>query len=374
MKRSDFEQAYRARQEAARLRMEREGIDVALLTVGKELPWLTGYEAMPLERITCLVLTASDAQLVVPKLEAARVRPLEGLEIVPWSDGSDPFELIASMIGAASSVAVDDRCLAGWLLPLQERRPRSRFVSATALLAPLRARKDALELELLGRAARAADRVAESVRAGAIELRDHTELEVSRAVGQALLDEGHHRVNFAIVASGSNSASPHHEPTERRIGPGDVVVLDFGGTYSVEGEPGYGSDITRTFVVGEPPRGFGELFGVLERAQAEARQGIKAGMRGAEADALARDAITQGGYGAYFIHRLGHGIGLEEHEDPYLAEGSAWVLEPGMTFSVEPGIYLDGRFGARIEDIVALGDDGVVSLNTAPRALGVVGG
>jgi Xaa-Pro aminopeptidase len=352
--------------------MASEGIDVALLTVGKELPWLTGYEAMPLERITCLVLTAEEARLVVPRLEAARVRPLDGLELLPWADGTDPFGVIASMLGASAKVAVDDRCLAGWLLALQERRPRARFVSATALVAPLRARKDALELELLERAARAADRVAEAVRGGAIEVRGRTELEVARAIGQALLDEGHHRVSFAIVASGPNSASPHHEPTNRRIGPGDVLVLDFGGAYSVDGEPGYGSDITRTFVVGDPPAGFGELYAVLARAQEEARLGIRAGMRGAEADALARSTIAQGGYGKHFIHRLGHGIGLEEHEDPYLAEGSAWVLESGMTFSVEPGIYLEGRFGARIEDIVALTDDGVVSLNRAPRDLGVI--
>jgi len=374
MSRAEFESAYRARQDAARDRMARQGVDVALVTVGKELPWLTGYEAMPLERITCLVLTATDARLVVPKLEAARVRPLEGLQLVPWADGADPFTLIASMLGERACVAIDDRCLAGWLLELQARRPRARFVSATALLAPLRASKDPLERELLRLAGGAADRVAEAVLAGAIEVRGHTELEVSRAIGQALLDEGHHRVNFAIVASGPNSASPHHEPTERRIEAGDVLVLDFGGTYSVEGEPGYGSDITRTFVIGDAPKGFGELYAVLERAQEQARLGIRPGMRGAEADALAREVIDASGYGARFIHRLGHGIGLEEHEDPYLAPGSTWVLEPGMTFSVEPGIYLEGRFGARIEDIVALEEHGVVSLNAAPRALGVLEG
>lgn len=374
MNRDDFVGAYLARQDAARAQMAEAGVDVTLLTVGKELPWLTGYEAMPLERITCCVLAATASYLVIPRLEAPRVRPLEGLEIVPWSDGSDPYARITSLMGPARRIAVDDRCLAGWLLPLQARLPEATFQSATALLAPVRAKKDPVERALLELAGAAADRVARAVAGGAIEVRGRTEVEVARSIGQALVEEGHQRVNFAIVASGPNAASPHHEPGERRIVPGDVLVLDFGGTYGVAGEPGYCSDTTRTFAVGEAPSGFDDLYRVLEGAQAEARRRIRPGMRGAEADAIAREVIEGAGYGERFIHRLGHGIGLEEHEEPYLAQGSEWVLEPGMAFSIEPGIYVEGRYGARIEDIVVLDEDGVVPLNDSPRELVVLEG
>lgn len=370
IQRSQFEAAYLSRQERARHRLQEKGVDALLVTLGRELPWLIGYEAMPLERITCLYMDASGAtRLVIPKLEAPRVKALPGLELVPWTDGEDPFALLASMMSSAGIVAVDDRCTAGWLLPLMEYAPNVSFCSGTTLLNPLRRKKDSLEIEMLELAASAADRVAERLISGDIPVRNRQEHDVARDIGKALCEEGHAKVNFTIVGSGPNSASPHHDPTARTITPGDVLVLDFGGTYSIDGEPGYCSDITRTYVVGEIPAGFNDIYQVLHSAQAQAREGIHVGMTGRDADLVARKVIDESGYGDYFVHRLGHGIGLDEHEDPYLSSENVSLLEAGTTFSIEPGIYIPERYGARIEDIVYLDDNGLRSLNKARRDL-----
>ena len=181
-------------------------------------------------------------------------------------------------------------------------------------------------------------------------------------------EEGCETVDFAIVASGPNGASPHHEPDERVIGPGDSVVIDFGGTVH-----GYHSDTTRTFHVGEPTADYREVYEVVRQAQAAGADAVQPGVEAQAVDAVARDIITDAGYGDYFIHRLGHGIGLDGHEDPYLVSGNTQSLEPGMAFSIEPGIYLPGRFGVRIEDIVICTDEGVDRLNRSPRELIVVG-
>jgi Xaa-Pro aminopeptidase len=370
IERSQFEAAYLSRQERARRRLQEEGVDALLVTLGRELPWLIGYEAMPLERITCLYMDATGVtRLVIPKLEAPRVKPLPGVELVSWTDGEDPFVLLGSMISDAKVVAIDDRCTSGWLLPLMRFASKVSFRSGTSLLNPLRRQKDALEIEMLELAAVAADRVAERLICGDIPVTHRQERDVAREIGEALCEEGHAKVNFTIVGSGPNSASPHHDPTTRIITPGDALVLDFGGTYSVGDEPGYCSDMTRTFAVGEVPSGFDELYSVLFNAQTQAREGISVGMSGRDADLVARQVIDDGGYGEYFVHRLGHGIGLDEHEDPYLSGENDALLEAGTTFSIEPGIYIPGRYGARIEDIVYLDDDGVRSLNQARREL-----
>ncbi len=370
IERSQFETAYLSRQERARRQLQQDGVDALLVTLGRELPWLIGYEAMPLERITCLYMDANGAvRLIIPKLEAPRVRPLPGLELVPWTDGEDPFVLLGSMISDAKVVAIDDRCMAGWLLPLMGHANEASFRSGTSLLNPLRRQKDALEIEMLELAASAADRVADRLIRGEIPVALRQERDVAREIGEALCEEGHAKVNFTIVGSGPNSASPHHDPTTRIITPGDALVLDFGGTYSVGEEPGYCSDMTRTFVVGEVPEGFDELYEVLLNAQTHARENIHVGMSGNDADQVARKLIVDAGFGEYFVHRLGHGIGLDEHEDPYLSSDNPALLEAGTTFSIEPGIYIPGRYGARIEDIVYLDEDGVRSLNQAEREL-----
>ncbi len=269
---------------------------------------------------------------------------------------------MARLAGRPGRAAVGDRTWATFLLGLQEALPATRFVAASTVTGPLRARKDAAEIEALRAAARVVDAVALAMRERPFAGR--TEADISKELVERMLEGGHERANFAIVASGPNAASPHHEPGERVVEPGDSVVCDFGGTMA-----GYCSDITRTFVVGEPPGVVADLYDVLFRAQEEAVQAARVGVACEAVDAAARNVIDAAGYGDYFIHRTGHGIGLEEHEDPYLVSGNPTPLAPGHAFSVEPGIYLPGR----CEDIVVATEAGPERLNEAPRDLAVVG-
>jgi Xaa-Pro aminopeptidase len=358
------------RVERVRQRMAEVGIDALLLSLGADLPWLTGYEAMPLERLTMLVLPADgDATLVVPRLEAPRVEPRPEFAIHPWDETDDPTEVVAQLVGARTNLAISDRAWATFLLRLQGWLPQATWHNASTVTAPLRAVKDADEVEALRRASQAADRVAAQLQAGEVRFTGRTEAEVSVEIARRLRAEGHHKVNFAIVGSGPNSASPHHEPGRRTIQSGEAVVCDFGGTLD-----GYCSDITRTFWTGgdEPPAEFRDLYAVLHQAQAEAVTAAQVGTPCEDVDGVARRIITDGGYGPHFIHRTGHGIGLEEHEDPYLVGGNCEPLAPGHAFSIEPGIYLADKWGARIEDIVVASEDGPDSLNTVSHELVVV--
>jgi Xaa-Pro aminopeptidase len=353
-------------------RMADQGVDALLLSLGADLPWLTGYEAMPLERLTMLVLPAEGAEptLVVPRLEAPRVEPRPDFAIRPWDETEDPTEVVAHLVGPSRTrLAIADRAWATFLLRLQGWLPDAVWQNASTVTGPLRAVKDPDEVEALRKASQAADRVAAQLQAGEVRFTGRTEAEVSAEVGRRLKAEGHQKVNFAIVGSGPNSASPHHEPGRRTIQPGEAVVCDFGGTLD-----GYCSDITRTFWTGgeEPPAEFRDLYAVLQQAQAEAVNAAQTGTPCEDVDGVARRIITDGGYGPHFIHRTGHGIGLEEHEDPYLVGGNCEPLAPGHAFSIEPGIYLEGRWGARIEDIVVAAEAGPDSLNTVSHDLVVV--
>lgn len=361
------------------------GLGALLVGVGPDLRYLTGYLAMPLERLTMLVISSHGAAIVVPRLErAAAEAGVNGdVEILTFDEGTDPYELIVERIDdghdGVVSVAVSDTLWASHLLGIQGAIDRdTRFRSAdirvaSTVLRELRMVKDADEIQLLRLAAHAADRVVAQIAAG--RLVGRTEADVSREVRDRLLAEGHESAEFAIVGSGPNSASPHHAASERVIQAGEPIVLDIGGKLS-----GYGSDITRTLWVtgGDatkgPDEGFRHLFGVLYGAQAAATRAVRPGIPCAGIDAAARQPIDAEGYGAAFFHRTGHGIGLEEHEDPYMIAGNDEPLQAGMAFSVEPGIYLVGRYGARIEDIVVCGPDGPITLNEAPRELYVVDG
>jgi Xaa-Pro aminopeptidase len=366
-------QARAARMERTRAAMEEAGVDALVLSQGADLPWLTGYWAMPLERLTALVLDLRRASLVVPRLEAPLVPDPGGLfELRPWRDSEDPLALVARLLGGARRVGVSERTWASALLGLQALVPGASWVPAGAVLGPLRARKDPLEQACLRAAARAADRVAAALLAGEVPLIGRTEAEVSRELGDRLLAEGHQRVNFAIVASGPNAASPHHRPGRRRIGPGEPVVCDFGGVLGLGDGPGYCSDITRTVVTGPPDPELARAYEVLRQAQAASVASVRPGLACEEVDAAAREPLARAGLGDLFIHRTGHGIGLEEHEEPYIVEGNRQPLCPGHAFSVEPGIYLEGRFGARVEDIVVVTDGGAEVLNHADRDLAVV--
>jgi Xaa-Pro aminopeptidase len=355
----------------ARQAMAAAGIDALLLSVGPDLPYLTGYEAMPLERLTMLVVPRDgDATLVVPVLEAPRVteRP-DVFGMRTWGETEDPLDLVAGLVGPAGTAAVGDHTWARFVLGLQQRLPRASFVDASTITGPLRAVKAPDEIEALRRAGAAADRVAAQLQAGEIPLVGRTEAEVSADIGSRLLAEGHHRVNFAIVAAGANAASPHHEAGERVIARDEVVLCDFGGTLLSADGTGYCSDITRCVLTGEAPADLAEAYAVLHEAQAAAVAAAVVGTPCEAVDAAARDIITAAGYGDRFIHRTGHGIGVEAHEDPYIVEGNDTALVPGHAFSVEPGIYVPGRWGLRLEDIVVAADGGPDALNRADHGL-----
>jgi Xaa-Pro aminopeptidase len=350
-----------------RARMEELAVDVLLLSVGPDLPYFTGYEAMPLERLTMLVLPArGDAHLVVPRLEAPRVAPQPEFEIVPWDEIADPIALVARFVGSSVRAAVGDHTWARFVLDLQQAAPATEFVRATPVTSPIRMVKDAEEIAALQRAAAAVDAVAADMRARPFAGR--SELDVHRELVERMLALGHERANFAIVAAGAHAASPHHEPSaDRVIGDGELVLCDFGGTMH-----GYCSDITRMFHVGEPSSEVRDVYAVLVDAQEAGVRAATIGARCEEVDAAARRVITAAGYGENFFHRVGHGIGTEAHEDPYMVAGNELALAAGHAFSVEPGIYLEGRFGMRLEDIVVATADGPMRLNNAARDIAVV--
>jgi Xaa-Pro aminopeptidase len=371
----------------ARERAAGAGLDALLIGVGPDLDYLTGYRAMPLERLTMLAIPArGGATLVVPRLEVAPARASAAaasgaVEIVTWEETDDAVSLVGRLVGEAlgkpvtalGRLAVSDRLWAMHVLRILDRIPSARLESAGSVLRELRMIKDDEEIVLLRLAAEAADRVVEQIAAG--RLMGRTEADVARDVRERLLIEGHDRAEFSIVAAGPNSASPHHEASDRVIKAGEPIVLDIGGTLA-----GYGSDITRTLWVtggdpaNEPDEAFLHLFAVLRAAQRRATAAVRPGVPAEEIDATARRVIEAEAYGERFIHRTGHGIGLEGHEEPYLVAGNAEPLRPGMAFSVEPGIYLEGRYGARLEDIVVCGKDGPIVLNRASLDLYVVDG
>lgn len=348
------------------------GIGALLLTPGPGLRYVTGYDAMQLERLTCLVVPASgDPFMMVPRLElpAALASPAGGLglEFVSWDETDDPFALVARRLpGGIDSVALDDRMWAVMALRFRDALPGARQLPAGGVLRTLRIRKSPAEIVALREAGAAIDRVHRAV--PGLLRPGRTERAVGRDIAEAILAEGHARVDFVVVGSGPNAASPHHELSDRVIGTGDAVVVDIGGTMP----SGYCSDETRTYAVGEPPAEFGAYYEVLLRAQRAAREAVRPGVTPEAVDAAARDIIADAGYGEYFIHRTGHGIGLETHEDPYIVAGNREPLEPGMAFSVEPGIY-PGPHGARIEDIVVCTRDGAESMNLVDRELVIVG-
>lgn len=356
--------------------MTEAGVDVLTLSVGSDLPWLVGYEAMPLERLTMLVVPREgEAKLVIPALEVARVTERPDLfSIVAWGETEDAVQIVADMIGTGEpTVAVGDRTWSRFLVGLQQATSGASWITAGDIVGPLRAVKEADEIAALQRAASGVDRIAEALQGGEIPLVGRTEADVSAELSRRILAEGHAKVNFAIVASGANAASPHHHAGSKVIEPGEVVLCDFGGTTAEpHGEPGYCSDITRCVFTGEPPAEFAEAYAVLQEAQARAVAAATVGASGESVDRVARDHLASADLAQWFVHRLGHGIGVEEHEEPYLVDGNTEPLEAGNAFSVEPGFYVDGRWGARIEDIVVATDDGPRPLNRVDHNLAIV--
>ena len=358
-----------ARRARAAARCREAGVAALLLAPGSDLTYLSGYRIFSSERLTCLVL-ASDGTttLVVPELEAPRATvAAPDLQQATWAEIADPYALVASLITQPGAVAIADQMWASFALRLQDRLPDRTFLVASEITRELRMRKDRAELDALRAVSAAADRA--YLRAVDLDFAGRSERDVGADLAALLRDEGHDEVMFTIVAAGENGASPHHHTGERTIRRGDTVVLDFGGTRA-----GYGSDITRTVHVGgRPSEEVVRVHDVVRRAQAAGYEAARAGATADSVDAAARAVIADAGYGDFFIHRLGHGIGLDGHEHPYLVSGNDQTLEPGMAFSIEPGVYLPGRFGVRIEDIAIIGDDGLSEgLNRVDRSLATV--
>lgn len=344
------------------------GLDALLLTPSADLRYLTGYQAHPLERLTCLVIPAQgEATLIVPRLERpaaeASAAPGTGVRIVDHADGTDPYPLVRAALGEAirsgGVVGIGNHMWAEHALPLRATLPEMTQCLAGEVMRELRMRKSASEIEALAEAGAAIDEV--HTRMGEWLRPGRTEAAVAADIKAAIVAVGHARADFAIVASGPNGASPHHEASDRIIVEGDPVVVDIGGTMP----SGYCSDSTRMYVAGgRAPDEFLAYYEVLHAAQRAACTAVRPGVTCADVDAAARDIIVSHGYGDAFPHRTGHGIGLDGHEDPYIVTGNDLPLEAGMTFSIEPGIYLAGKHGSRIEDIVVCTADGVRRLNT----------
>jgi Xaa-Pro aminopeptidase len=346
-----------------------QGFDALVVPPSPDLLYLIGYGPPQLERPTLLVMRPdAPPTMLVPELERplAAASPAGALAtLISWADGTDPYEETARLLPAIGRVAVGDRLWASHVLGLQRAAPELSLAPASPVLGRLRAVKDEFELAALTRAARAADEAFREVCTTRFEGR--REEEIAAELAELLVRNGHATAGFTIVGSGPNSASPHHEPGGRTIRPHDVVVMDFGGALA-----GYCSDTTRTVVVGEPSNEVHRVYGVVRDAQAAACEAVRPGAPAQEIDRAARDTIEDAGLGARFIHRTGHGIGLEIHEPPYIVEGNDEPVAPGMTFSVEPGVYLEGSFGVRIEDIVVVTADGVDRLNRSTRELQIV--
>ena len=351
--------------------MRLDNVDALLLSVGADLPYFIGYEAMPLERLTMLIIRdEGNPTLVIPQLERARVTERPTIfNIREWGETEDPIEIVATALTGSVRVAIGDTTWTRFTIELLKRMPSIDLLRANPITSQLRSIKSTEELERLQQAASAVDKIAYRLQNGQIELIGKTEREISEELGRQIISEGHSKVNFAIVAAGENAASPHHEAGERRIQKSEIVLCDFGGTMYGGDGVGYCSDVTRCVWTGNPPQEFVEMYGVLQEAQRKQVQEATHGTPAQQVDRVGRQIISAAGYGEFFVHRTGHGIGVEAHEEPYIVEGNVDPIQSGNVFSIEPGIYIPQKWGIRLEDIVAVTESGPLSLNTVNHDL-----
>jgi Xaa-Pro aminopeptidase len=366
---------YAQRLRAAAAAAADAGLAGLIITPGYDLRYLVGSRAQTFERLTALVLPAAgEPTIVVPRLELASLKESAatelGVAVRDWVDGDDPYRVVADALGGMRgqtgiAVAVTDSMPALHLLPLADVLGVVP-VLATDVLRRLRMVKDSAEIDALRKAGAAIDRV--HARVPEFLVPGRTEADVAADIAEAIVAEGHSEAAFIIVGSGPHGADPHHECSDRELQVGDIVVVDIGGPY----EPGYNSDSTRTYSIGEPDPEVAQRYSVLQRAQQAAVQAVRPGITAEQVDSVARDVLTEAGLGEAFVHRTGHGIGLSVHEEPYIVAGNDLPLTEGMAFSVEPGIYFPGEWGARIEDIVIVTADGAEPVNSRPHELIVV--
>jgi Xaa-Pro dipeptidase len=345
----------------------RHNLDAAYVTKPVSIAYLTGFHAEPFERLMALAVRPEGATLIVPAIEREKASGLVDAEVVAWRDGEDGMALVRAALEGCAALGVEkDHMTVQGAELLVARTSAREMLDAGPEIRRLRRIKSAGEIEKLGRAAAITDAAGEAViarmRAG------QTELEVSVLIGSTIGELGGTLAFDSLVQSGPNSALPHGRPTGRRLAAGDFVLLDFGAAVD-----GYRADTTRMAVVGEPTARQVEIHRLVLAAHDAAIEAVRAGTTAGEVDAAARRVIDAAGMGELFFHRVGHGLGLEAHEDPSLDPGSATVLEAGMVFTIEPGVYMPGWGGVRIEDDVVVEDAGRRVLTQADRSLRVVG-
>ena len=373
---------YANRRERAAGRCRKTGADAVVCFPSRNLQYLTGYATEPSERHFLLVVPADgDPCFLVPELSAAEVYDATSVaDIRTWADGDDPVaavrdlfvdhdlladrDLLSDRGGGGGHLLVDDTMWARFTQDLRVAAPDATWGLASEALATLRIRKDDSELAALREAATVADAVVEELRELGDDVVGRTEADLADWIDDRLAAHGGIEPAFAtIVAAGENGAKPHHHPGDRAVRAGEPVVFDFGTRVD-----GYPSDQTRTLVFGgEPSAAYRRVHDIVREAQAAAIDAVEPGVPAETIDRAARDVIGEAGYGDAFVHRTGHGVGLDVHEEPYLVAGNDRELEPGMVFSVEPGVYLDGEFGCRIEDLIVVTHDGAERLNTTDR-------
>jgi Xaa-Pro aminopeptidase len=364
------ETTHERRTRRAQDRLVDVGGDVLVLPPGRNLQYLTGFVEEQGDRLLLLVVPQTgDPVFLVPDLYAEQVRGTWVPAVRTWSDGEDATAALSALfedlgVGPDAHVVVDGTTHARFTLAVESALGDPTLSLAESVLGPLRVRKDEVELAALRAAGDLADGVLDAVREAGADAVGRTESDLAWEIERRLREAGGEELAFpVIVGSGPNGAMPHHTHGDREIAPGDPVVLDFGAR--VDGYPG---DQTRTVVLaGDPPAAFREVHGVVREAQAAAVDAVEPGVRAGAVDAAAREVIEAAGYGDRFVHRTGHGVGLDVHEEPYLVGGSDRELEPGMVFSVEPGVYLPGEFGVRIEDLVVVTGNGCERLNHTDR-------
>lgn len=364
------ESTYQRRLAALQASLPAAGIDLLALAVTDNLRYaLGGYAPTGDERFCALLITPTGLAFIVPSLNADQARANVAVPMHTYQDAEGPQAAIAAALGAlgataASTIAVDEEMRADHLLVLQATLPSASFQLSGTVVAPLRSRKDADEIARLQAAAATADAGVEAVFAASRP--GVTELELVEIASAAMRHAGAEEIVFATVAAGPHTALPHHHSDATALQAGDVLLVDIGSRLN-----GYCSDITRMAIVGgaPPDAEYARVHAVLEEASRAAQAVARPGARAREVDAAAREVIAKAGYGDYFIHRTGHGLGLSIHEPPYITSADDLVLESGMVFSIEPGIYLPGRFGVRLEEIVYLDAERAHVLSTLPRAV-----
>jgi Xaa-Pro aminopeptidase len=361
-------ESFSKRREGLKHSLRTKGSGLAIITPGSHLRYLTDFQALALERITALVISSTDTYLVVPKLEYHSAVDFfsEEIEVLAWDETTDPYQLIRNRHPEVKNIYLDENMPYMHVEKFQQYFTEANFESVKILLGSMRSIKDQIEISELQSVAQSINNVHEAIMS--LKFGGKTEFQLAREIAELILID-HVQVDFVIVASGENSANPHHQPHERIINQSDVVVIDIGG----KSKTGYRSDCTRTYHVGDQvDKDFLKSYEALKKAQRIGVDSIKLQMTAENVDQIVRAELAENDLAKWFIHRLGHGIGLDTHEDPYLVKGNSYQLSSGNVFSIEPGFYIPGKWGARIEDIIALKNEEVYNLNDINHDLRIV--